>query len=219
MHGEQGIGKDAVATEVVLRDEITDVSRDWELCEWLPGSSDEQFRRHLLLVFEAQYPELFPDSSQNNDAKLDVIKVWLRTNRNWLFVVEDAPVDNTALTEFFPATNEDKGFLLITSQHNLQDEMKGMRVTCNIKLPPLQPEDALAIYKDMKVFSGKALRLPKTEQELKDECGHHSIAYVGPAPLEKPGSDAQNKRQNDMRKQLLEQEEDDLKAQVGAGFI
>ena len=210
LHGTQGVGKDTVAIQVVSHDEIVN-SPSWVFQEWLQGSSCEQLRRQLLAAFEIHFPEFF-DSCVTDDEKYKVVRSWLSSNGGWLFVVEDATLDcKEALVDLVPASTG-TGAVLFTSQVDLSVEMKELGVTHSIETPNLNPDDAIQIFENMKMFDGKASVDPAGDEELFEECKRKGVPVLDLGGI--ADEEAKNRTRNKMRIGLLEANESDLKAKV-----
>ena len=97
VHGLQGVGKDVIAAEVVLRDEIKALP-GCTLQYWLQGSTDQQLRRQLVQLFSTHEADVIQGAA-DEEARIEQIKEWLKANDSWLFVIEDATNSCKAIAE------------------------------------------------------------------------------------------------------------------------
>ena len=187
IHGIPGAGKDVVAAETVLREEVSD-NAQLTLQAWLQGSSDAGLRSQLVDLFDLHWPAVVRAASDQTE-RLKLIYAWLESHhRAWLFVVEDATWECTALWECFPPG---AGRLLVTSQHLLHVSSSTSRflaTTHSIELGPVSTSDSVLLWEKMGVFTAPAADMgdgEAVEEQLRQQCAatttdRFSVAYEEP---------------------------------------
>ena len=187
IHGIPGAGKDVVAAEAVLREEVSD-NAQLTLQAWLQGSSDAGLRSQLADLFDLHWPTVVRAGSDQTE-RLKLIYAWLESHpRAWLFVVEDATWECAALWECFPPG---AGRLLVTSQHWLHEPDstgKLLATTHSIELGPVSTSDSVLLWDKMGVFTAPASDMgdgEAVEEQLRQQCAatttdRFSVAYEEP---------------------------------------
>jgi hypothetical protein len=166
LYGSPGVGKDTVMAEVAHATKVNAIDG---LKAWLCASSDKEFRRQLLELFQTHHPNVVAAHADDDKQSLVAIRAWLHTHTDWVFFVEDATLACTTLWQVIPEVG---GRLLVTSQAQLH---KDHGVLHPFELGPITTDESIELLRRMDPFSRSAETLTLDEEELQFRCESASL--------------------------------------------
>lgn len=185
LYGPPGVGKDVVAVEVVVDDLVGNHSA-LQLRAWLQGSTDTGLRRQLCEIVMTHRPKVIRGLEHDQPAALTTIMTWpILHGDEWLFVIEDATINSSALWECFP---QGIGRLLATSQaplHKLdenavtskrlegesnQNGIRKLMTTGAIEFLPLKTIQCTEMWRKMNLFAIKKIPDGTDEDRIELQC-------------------------------------------------